>query len=695
MTPRSSSNLSRWLAQWHGQPLKIAGIYALVSGVWIITSDTIIQHLAPDENTAHMINIIKGWAFVAITTGMLWWLVRRLLIRIGNSETDLQSSEEQARAIVNGVSDAIFIHDAQTGAILEVNETACRMFGYTRDEFLHINVEDLSSGVAPYTQENAVMFTEMSRHEKQEPVEWHSRHRDGTLFWTEVIAQPVEVANQTRVLVTGRNIDKRKHAAEQLRKLSQAVEQNPVSITVVNTDGDIEYVNPANSNLTGYSAEELIGKNRSFLKPEHIATEKFEHMLRTIYQGREWRGEFKNRKKNGDPYWEMATASAITDDSGEITHFLIVKEDITERKHAEEKLKQQETLLAETGEIANVGGWEFDPTTGLGSSSSEVARIFGFDPSMNLDAASSLDFFHGESRNKLETALAAAIKDGTPYDLELELVSAKGDKKWIRAICRPILENGQVIRVRGTLQEITDRKRADQERQESRARLRALLARLQKALEDERTRISREVHDVLGQLLTGIKMEVTWCERRLPRIEDAELRHEFTQKLTGINTLSDSMLDSVQKISRDLRPSLLDDLGLIAALQFEARQFTKRTGIPCEITSTLAFVELPPDHTTQVFRIFQEILTNVARHSHASQVSIALLRQHDELTLTVEDNGCGISLQAQQDANSLGLLGMAERAALIGGRIRFHGAPGAGTKVDLTVPEMIATNSTT
>jgi PAS domain S-box-containing protein len=686
MKSRPTPELTRWLAPWHTQPLRIALLYAIVSGVWIITSDTAVYWLAPDHGTANLINVIKGWAFVAATTGMLWLLVRRLLIRIGTSEAELQASEEQARAVFNGVNDAIFIHDAQTGAILSVNDTACRMFGHTREEFQHLSVEDISSGVVPYTQKDAREIIERVMIEKQATFEWRSRHRDGGLFWTEVNARPAIIGNQTRLLVTVRDINKRKRALDQVRKLSRAVEQSPVSIIITDPAGDIEYVNPATCRLTGYSPEELIGENPRLLKSDHTPPLEYERLWETIRQGGEWRGEFRNRKKGGELYWEAASISAITDDAGEITHFLAVKENVTERRKAEEKLRNQEALLEETAEIAHVGGWDFDPSTGKGSRSAEVCRIFDIDPALELDANGGMRFFHGESRTHLDAALAAAVKDGTPYDLELELVSATGRTKWVRAIGRPVMENRRVVRVRGTLQDITERISADQELRESRARLRALLARLQNTREEERTRIAREVHDVLGQLLTGMKMDLSWFERRLARLADESLRSEFAGKLTGTHALADSMLDCVQKISRDLRPSLLDNLGLTAALQFEARQFVTRTGIACEITSMPATVELSPDASTHVFRIFQEILTNAARHSDASRVRVALLRNGGELTLEVEDNGCGISMEAQQDAASLGLLGMSERAALIGGRIRFHGAPGTGTTVTLTIP---------
>ena len=336
MKPHPPAELSRWLAPWHAQPLRIALLYAIVSCVWIIASDIAVYLFAPDEQTANLINIVKGWAFVAATAGMLWLLVHRLLVRIVSSEADLRQSEEQARAVFNGVTDAIFIHDAETGRILEVNETACRMTGYSREEFQHLDVGDLSSGSAalhPATCHGQDSAGAMDGQDAS--IEWRSRRRDGSLFWSEVNLRPAVIGDHMRLLVTARDIDRRKKASEQVRKLSHAVEQSPVSIVITDRAGTIEYVNHATCRLTGYEEKELIGQTPRIFKSGNTPREVYERLWGTIVQGGEWHGEIENRKKNGETYWELASISPITDESGEITHFLAVKENITDRKQAD------------------------------------------------------------------------------------------------------------------------------------------------------------------------------------------------------------------------------------------------------------------------------------------------------------------------------------------------------------------------
>lgn len=237
------------------------------------------------------------------------------------------------------------------------------------------------------------------------------------------------------------------------------------------------------------------------------------------------------------------------------------------------------------------------------------------------------------------------------------------------------------------IRDITERKRAEDSLRQSKEQMQALTARLQAVREEERTRIAREVHDVLGQLLTGLTMDMAWLERRLHKLADAELRQAMTDKLAETRELTDTMIQTVQEIASEMRPSVLDNLGLSSAIRFEASRFQKRTGIDCQVRTPQTPPALGPAHTTGVFRVFQEILTNVARHAEASQVVIQVTDTPDKLTLLVHDNGRGITPEQLADVNSLGLLGMRERAAQLGGEIAFAGAAGAGTTVMVTMPK--------
>jgi PAS domain S-box-containing protein len=268
----------------------------------------------------------------------------------------------------------------------------------------------------------------------------------------------------------------------------------------------------------------------------------------------------------------------------------------------------------------------------------------------------------------------------------LELIQ-KGEHRWADFLTRT--HQGRVIDTSwmwvalrdgtriGFGQDTTERKRAEEA-------LRALSERLQAVREEERARIAREVHDEVGQALSALQMDTAWLTKKLESLRGE--RAELSAKLRSMAALIETTHDSVQRIATELRPGILDELGLEAAVEWWVRDFEQRTGIACRIRSDLKDARLDPDRSTAVFRILQEALTNVARHAGATQVQIRLSADPETLRLEVRDNGRGISEDRIADARSLGLLGMRERARSFGGDIAVHGEPGHGTTVTLTVP---------
>ena len=218
----------------------------------------------------------------------------------------------------------------------------------------------------------------------------------------------------------------------------------------------------------------------------------------------------------------------------------------------------------------------------------------------------------------------------------------------------------------------------------SRTQLRALLKHLEQAREDERTRISREVHDVLGQLLTGMKMHLKWVTQRIPK--DTADREALISKLGETDSFANAILASIQEIALDLRPGILDRLGLMPALRFETERFAKRTGIACQFNSLPDGIDLPPEQATHVFRVVQEMLTNAARHARAGMVTVSVTQHDERVAIRVADDGIGIPDGAEDAPNSLGLLGMRERAILLGGEVAIRRGATGGTNATLTLP---------
>jgi signal transduction histidine kinase len=228
--------------------------------------------------------------------------------------------------------------------------------------------------------------------------------------------------------------------------------------------------------------------------------------------------------------------------------------------------------------------------------------------------------------------------------------------------------------------ESADHQRTEDEFRRSTEQLRELSARLQSVREEERTRISRAIHDELGQTLTGLKMDVAWLQGHLDPEQPALLA-----KTQAMSDLIDTTVQVVRRISTELRPGILD-LGLVATIEWQLQEFQTRTGIKSNLISTLEETTLDDDGSTAVFRILQEILTNVARHAQATQVAVILEETTEFLTLQVQDNGRGIAAGEVQSPKSIGLLGMQERARLRAGEVQFQGRPGQGTTVTVRLP---------
>jgi two-component system sensor histidine kinase UhpB len=220
-----------------------------------------------------------------------------------------------------------------------------------------------------------------------------------------------------------------------------------------------------------------------------------------------------------------------------------------------------------------------------------------------------------------------------------------------------------------------------------REELRTLAAQLQSAREDERRALARELHDDLGQALTAMKLDLAWIKRRMMHFEDPARRYETIGKACELDELIDGAINTVQRISTDLRPALLDMLGLWPALEAEAARFASRTGIDCSVRPCGDTWKPSTEKVSvELFRIVQEALTNIVRHARASSVEISCRSSRRNRTLSIVDNGRGISLAEAESPSSLGLIGMRERALSFGGEISATGSPGAGTRVTVTIP---------
>lgn len=287
-----------------------------------------------------------------------------------------------------------------------------------------------------------------------------------------------------------------------------------------------------------------------------------------------------------------------------------------------------------------------------------------------------------EDRQSYAEAMLASATSLWSWNWEGRIwVDAWKDVKWINLRCTPHALDAGAVRWEGIMTNITESKLEQLEVRKSRARLAELTAHIETVKEQERTRIAREIHDDLGGNLTAIKMALAMLSRRLPPGDPA-----LHDKAAYVDSLVDRTIDAVHRISLDLRPSILD-FGLVAALEWQVKEFGTQAGIDCGFSSSEREIELDPDRASALFRIVQEALTNIAKHAGASRVTVRLHRTGQQLSLKITDNGAGIAQADRAKPQSFGLRGMAERAAALGGTLTLSHASGGGTVVAIKIKQ--------
>jgi PAS domain S-box-containing protein len=290
--------------------------------------------------------------------------------------------------------------------------------------------------------------------------------------------------------------------------------------------------------------------------------------------------------------------------------------------------------------------------------------------------SSMLDLVWPDDHPKLDALLRRAAQRNCRGEIRLQ--SRKGAPLSVHLSLNPLrLDSTRAVCLIAS--DLSETKRAEQELRASSEQLRNLTAHLQSVREEERARISREVHDELGQSLTAVKMDLAWLAGRVPQRDGPMLK-----RIRSTQQLADSIIQSIRRISTELRPAVLD-LGLAAAVEWQVQEFEARSGIRCKVRLLTRQV-VASNASTAMFRIFQETLTNVARHAKATRAEVVLQKQRDRLVLLIHDNGRGFDQADPSLSKSLGLLGMRERAAILGGRVSISSAPGKGTTVTAWIP---------
>jgi len=323
------------------------------------------------------------------------------------AEEEVARNEFLYRTLFELCPDGIALEDTQ-GNILDANHAFCTQTGYSREELRKLQAKDLAptDRTADVDANLAMLLAGKTLNHQV-----LNRTKDGTLRLIELHEKTIVLPEgKPGILVVAKDVTSRRQTDEQLRKLSRAVEQSPASIVITDRCGNIEYVNPKFCQITGYTSNEVRGKNPRVLKSGELPAEKYQELWQTILRGEEWRGEFHNQKKNGEMFWESASISAIVDDAGRITHFLAVKEDITEHKRLEDEIRQREqhfrTLIEATSDIIVL----VSPEGNMTFLSPSVQRVLGFTPEEMVNT-NAFEYIHPEDFEKVRIALTKVVSE--------------------------------------------------------------------------------------------------------------------------------------------------------------------------------------------------------------------------------------------------------------------------------------------
>ena len=477
------------------------------------------------------------------------------------------------------------------------------------------------------------------------------------------------------------DITERKRAAERLAenegRLRAIIDAEPECVKVLDGAGRVLTMNPAGlAMIEADTPEQIVGQNvLCVVAPEYH--EAFTDLAQRTFAGDTGTLEFEIVGFKGTRRWLETHSLPLRSPRGDIHSVLGITRDVTKRKRAEQALRESQERLQLVARATNDAVWDWDLVTDALWWAEGFQKMFGYAPEeIEPGAESWYSRLHPDDRERVITGIRAAIDGGESFWSD-EYRFRRRDGGYAEIYDRGYVihdANRRPIRMVGSMMEVSERKRTE-------AQLRNLAARLEAIREEERSRIAREIHDEVGQALTALKMDLAWLGKKVPPRGTL-----VRQKLHGMEGVIDATMDALHRILAELRPGVLDDLGLPAAIRWLAEEFKRRTEIVCTVQMTGGEPRLDSGQATAVFRILQEALTNVARHAQARHVEIRLHVLPTAFELVVTDDGRGITAAELKETGTLGILGMRERALTWHGRVTVHGEPGRGTTVRVFMP---------
>jgi PAS domain S-box-containing protein len=632
----------------------------------------------------------RFWAEVLITALRDERAVLKGFAKVTRDMTARHLERERAQlfaATFNHAPNGIAIADA-SGCYIGANASFLRLIGYSEAELLRKSIFDLTH--PDDAAQNRRVFEEIVTG-PGERLEFEKRYlrKDGRVIWVHMsLARILDAEGRATTVVAQVEDITARHAAEERLRDSEArlhafTENSPALMCLKDREGRYRFANAQFLERYGLRREQLIGRSDAEIFPRREALLLSAHDAEVMARGEAV--QFEERSRHGDAERMSAVSKfPVFDASGAVAGIGVVASDITDRRLTEQALREQRALLTEAQKIAGLGSWEWDPQSGRLMWSDELYRIYGVSPqSFKPSFETYLECVHAEDRQHSGAMVARALMDGRGFTIQERIVRPGGEVRYLRTQGEVVRsERGKPIKILAACLDVTEQRHSETALRQAAQDLHGLTRRLVQAEEAERRRIARELHDRVGQSLSALNINLDIISR-----ESAVLPEPLQRRLADSLALVDGTLQSIENVMAELRPPLLDEYGLDAALGWHAEEFSQRTGIRASVSDSAAEVakSLRPVAAVALFRIAQEALNNVAKHAHAKNVRIDISADAGNLVLEVRDDGDGFDAAAAPRGR-WGMTTMRERAEAAGGSFELHSKPGAGTAVRACIP---------
>jgi len=620
--------------------------------------------------------------------------------------TDFEAASIESRELFEKTfmsqRDAIFILSSVVPpTIFNCNTAAEKIFGYSRQEmlgkdtkFLHVSEETLAEfqkKLYPTIAKQGFFYLN----------DFVMKRKDGTLFPSEHTVVPLNSEEGERIGWTSvvRDVTGQKQMEKSIRESNERYQLLAENVSDVMWIRDMNfrftYLSPSVEKMTGFSVEEAmtlpIGEayTPGSIK---VAMEAFSEELSIERRGesdpfRVRTIEMEGYRKDGAKIWTEARMRFLRDSNGDPKGILGVSRDITERKRAEEALRESEKGYKQLFNHAPAGIYELDFNEQRFIAVNDImCKYTGYSEEEFL-TMSPYDILSEEGQALYAQRCKKLVAgENISESVEYEIITKSGGEMWVALNISPVYENGKVKGVTVVVHNVTERRKVEQKVRQSEKRLRSLSAELMKAQEKERTRISKELHDELGQSLAILKHRVRSIGKKLAAYQP----HTSHDNHAAVE-LIDEIIQKVRQISRDLNPSVLEDVGLCPALRSLADNFMQEYEIPTSLDIDEIDALFSKETARNLYRIVQEALTNIAKHAGASHVILHISKDPEYVYFVIEDDGKGFDTSEararDQYRRGLGLPLMEERADVVGGTLEIRNREGTGgTKILLTVP---------